>query len=290
MRSLLVAAVLISAVANSVRAADAPSPLTAPFDAMKAKAAQEAWAKHLDMSSPVDKNSIGTELVLIPPGKFTMGSPESEKDRNNAEDQAEVTLTKPFYLGKTEVTQAQWQAVMGTTPWKGKKYVREGDNYSATYVNWDDAQAFCKKLSETEKAAYRLPTEAEWEYACRAGTTTQFSFEDDVSKLSDYAWWGGPDGNVKDELYAHEVGRKKANPFGLHDMHGNVWEWCEDRYADKLAGGTDPWVTAGGSNRVYRGGSWGYGVAYCRSALRGRDQPHDRSDLGGFRLVRSFGK
>ena len=170
--------------------------------------------------------------MLIPPGKFRMGSPPEEKDREKSEDQVDVTIAKSFYLGTTEVTQGQWRTVMVTTPWKGRKGdVREGKDYPATFVSWYDAQEFCKKLGEMENAAYRLPTEAEWEYACRGGTTTRFSFGEDERTLGDYAWWGSfiDDGNTKDEFYAHEVGRKKPNPFGLYDMHGNVFEWCEDR-------------------------------------------------------------
>ena len=133
--------------------------LTAPFDEGQAKAAQEAWARTLGRSSPVEKNSIGMELVLIPPGKFIMGSPASEKDPNFNERQVNVTLTKSFYLGKTEVTQGQWRAVMETTPWKGRQLVREGDGYPVTYVSWDDAKTFCKKLGEKDSGIYRLPTE-----------------------------------------------------------------------------------------------------------------------------------
>ncbi len=289
MRSLLFAAVLISAVTNSSRAEDAPSPLTAPFDAEKTKAGQQAWTRHLGRPSPVEKNSIGMELVLIPPGTFTMGSPPSEVSRVDDEMQVEVTLTNGFYLGKTEVTQGQWKVVMETTPWSGKRFVQEGDNYPATYVNWDDAKAFCKRLSEREKGTYRLPTEAEWEYGCRGGTTTIFSFENDESRLGDYAWY------TKNALdaggqYAHEVGRKLPNPFGLDDMHGNVWEWCEDMYADKLPGGADPLVSTGGSYRVYRGGGWVDLPADCRTANRNRNQPSFRIGDLGFRVARNSGK
>jgi formylglycine-generating enzyme required for sulfatase activity len=159
---------------------------------------------------------------------------------------------------------------MGTTPWKGKQFVREGDSYAATYVSWDDARAFCKKLSEKEKGEYRLPTEAEWEYACRARTKTRFSFGDDPGTLSDYAWWGGlsGDGNAKAEKYPHETGRKQPNPFGLYDMHGNAGEWCEAVYSQKLPGGTDPLVSVEGRYRMYRGGGWSNSAAYCRSARR----------------------
>ncbi|MFM7921494.1 MAG: formylglycine-generating enzyme family protein, partial [Planctomycetaceae bacterium] len=176
-------------------------------------------------------NTIGMKLLLIPAGTFTMGSPASEKDRFDDETQHQVTLTKPFYMGRTEVTQGQWKKVMGMEPWKGKEYVREGDDYPAVYVSWDDAVEFCKKLSAMEGKVYRLPTEAEWEYACRGGTKTAFSFGNDEAELGKYAWF---DGNTWDinEKYAHRVAQKLPNPFGLYDMHGNVYEWCSDWYGD----------------------------------------------------------
>ncbi|MFM7831452.1 MAG: formylglycine-generating enzyme family protein, partial [Planctomycetaceae bacterium] len=184
-------------------------------------------------------NTIGMKLVLIPAGTFLMGSPASDKDRVDNETQHQVTLTKPFSMGRTEVTQGQWKKVMGMEPWKGQAFVQEGDDYPAVYVSWDDAVEFCKKLSAMEGKVYRLPTEAEWEYACRGGTKTAFSFGDDEAELSKYAWWGGivGNGNAKDEQYphqqyAHRVAQKLANPFGLHDMHGNVSEWCSDWYGD----------------------------------------------------------
>jgi formylglycine-generating enzyme required for sulfatase activity len=297
MRTILFVVLLISALTQSARAEDnsghlpkdAPSPLTAPFDARKAKTAQEAWAKSLGKLSPVEKNSIGMDLVLIPPGKFTMGSAASEKDRWDGEAQVDVTLTKSFYLGKTEVTQRQWRSVMGTTPWKGLKGAREGETDAVTYVSWDDAQAFCKKLGEKEQAAYRLPTEAEWEYACRGGTTTQYCFGDDESQLGEHAWYQKNASDIG-ELYAHEVGRKQPNPFGLYDMHGNAWEFCEDLYVEKLPGGTDPLVSTGGDLRVFRGGGWYDLAANCRSAvLRNRLIPSTQSSRLGFRVARNSG-
>jgi formylglycine-generating enzyme required for sulfatase activity len=279
---------------------DAPSSLAAPFDAGKAKAAQEAWAKSLGKPSPVEKNSIGMELILIPPGKFTMGSQGAEIGHVDNEALVEVTLSREFYLGKFEVTQREWQAVMGTTPWKVKnkvlKEVREGDAYPATMVSWDDAKAFCKKLSDSETAEYRLPTDAEWEYACRAGTTTRFSFGDDGDEniLSEYAWWGGltgsDKGSARREWFAHQVGRKKPNPFGLYDMHGKVAEWCEDVYLYTTPGGIDPLVSVGNSIRVDRGGSWFDSSVSCRSAKRNGDLPSMGSVFTGFRIARIAGQ
>ena len=239
-------------------------------------------------------NSIGMELIEIPAGKFTMGSPVDEKDRGDDEAQVPVTLTKSFGLGKTEVTQGQWKSVMGWEPWDGQKYVQADKDCPATYVNWDDATEFCEKLTDLERKSgklqaneeYRLPTEAEWEYACRAGTKTVFSFGNDESKLGEYAW--NEDNALKvNERYAHSVGLKKPNTRGLYDMHGNVFEWCSDWLGTELSGGTDPVGPNGGSHRVNRGGSWWYALGFCRSAFRGYDVPSDRSTQKGFRVARS---
>ncbi|MDA1018482.1 MAG: SUMF1/EgtB/PvdO family nonheme iron enzyme, partial [Planctomycetota bacterium] len=227
-------------------------------------------------------NSIGMKLVKIQPGEFQMGSLLSEKDRSNDEYQHRVRITKPYFLGSTEVTQQQWQAVMGTTPWKGKSYVKEGANFAATYVSWEDAQEFCRKLSLKESGVtYRLPTEAEWEYACRAGSSTRFGYGDDESQLSDYAWWGGlfGDGNAKEEKYAHEVGGKRPNAWGLYDMHGNVYEWCSDWYDSdyyKTSPASDPKGPGSGRSRVLRGGGWDDLAWFCRSANRDRISPDFR--------------
>ena len=235
-------------------------------------------------------NSIGMVLVPIPSGEFMMGSPESEEGRFDPETQHRVTLTKSFHLGRTEVSQGQWKAVMGTTPWQGKARVKEGDDYAATYVNWEDAVEFCRKLSEKDGVEYRLPTEAEWEYACRAGTTTAWSFGDDRSQLGEYAWIKE---NTYDagEKYAQIVGQKKLNPWGLYDMHGNVFEWCQDRFGRYPSGDvTDPVGPASGSFRVSRGGGWSSSARDCRSAYRGGITPSGRSSLLGFRVLRSSAK
>ena len=256
-------------------------------------------------------NSIGMVLVPIPAGEFMMGSPESEECRDDDETQHGVTLTKSFHLGRTEVTQGQWKAVMGTPPWEGEDDVKEGDDYPATHVSWEDAVEFCRKLSEKEGVEYRLPTEAEWEYACRAGTTTVWSFGDVEPQLGGYAWCRDNAGDFG-EKYAHIVGQKKTNPWGLHDMHGNVWEWCHDRYGKYPSGDvTDPVGPASGSYRVFRGGGWRglhdmHGNLWewsddqidswfnrggdCRSADRGGDTPSFRDGYLGFRVLRSSAK
>ncbi|MCH2118999.1 MAG: SUMF1/EgtB/PvdO family nonheme iron enzyme, partial [Pirellulales bacterium] len=245
-----------------------PAPAVAPFDAAQAKAHQTVWAEHLGTRVETT-NSIGMKLNLIPPGEFTMG---------DGDDAHQVTLTQAFEMGIHEVTQEQYEAVMGTTPSNFK-----GPQNPVEQVSWDDAVEFCRKLSAlpAEKKAgyvYRLPTEAEWEYACRAGTTTAYSFGDDASELGEYAWLGGK---------PHPVGLKKPNPWGLYDMHGNVWEWCQDWYGAYPSGSlTDPTGAAVGSTRVNRSGRPGHPPG--RSARRDRGTPDDRSNYHrGFRVLRS---
>jgi formylglycine-generating enzyme required for sulfatase activity len=234
-------------------------------------------------------NSIGMKLAFIPAGEFQMGSPEDEPDRSGDETQHTVTITNPFYMQTTEVTQGQWTALMVTEPWKGQQHVKEGPNYAASYVSWDDAVAYCKKLSEKESKTYRLPTEAEWEYACRAGTQTVWSFGDDEKELGDYAWYIENAGNI-DQKYAHQVGLKEPNAFGLYDMHGNPWEWCHDYHGGdyyKQSPEKDPTGPASGSYRVLRGGSWDDFSRYSRSAFRGRFVVYGPQHVG-FRLVREL--
>ena len=248
---------------------------------------------------PVESNtkSLDMKFNKIPAGTFLMGSPESEADREDDETQHKVTITKPFYMQTTEVTQGQWKAAMGTEPWvaKGQRQIaKEGANYPATNVSWHDAVAYCKKLSEKEGKTYRLPTEAEWEYACRAGTETTWIFGDDEKELSDYAWYEGHVITIR-EYYAHQVGLKKPNAWGLLDMHGNVLEWCHDYYEEdyyKQSPAQDPTGPVTGSSRVVRvvrGGSWFYGTRDSRSAARDWYDAADRDNLDlGFRLVREL--
>jgi formylglycine-generating enzyme required for sulfatase activity len=237
-----------------------------------------------------DDQPIGMTFKEIPSGTFMMGSPQTEENRGDSEHQHQVTITKAFYMQTTEVTQGQWKAVMGTEPWKGEYYVKEGPNYAATFVRWNDAVAYCKKLSEKEGKTYRLPTEAEWEYACRAGTKTAWSFGDDEKALGDYAWYRENAWDI-DEKYAHQVGLKKPNPFGLYDMHGNVWEWCHDYYGEdyyKQSPAQDPPGPASGSFRVLRGGSWNNNTRNTPSAGRNRNDADNRNNNNGFRLVREL--
>ncbi len=210
-----------------------------------------------------------------------MGSPGNEKDRSlNEGPQHEVTISKPFYMGKYEVTQAQWQAVMGNNP----SYFN-GNNLPVDGVSWNDCQDFIQKLNQLGQGTFRLPTEAEWEYACRAGTTTRFYWGDDPSyaQIKDYGWYDGNSGGK-----THEVGAKLPNKFGLFDMSGNVYELCQDWYG-KYSSGThiDPAGAVNGSLRVLRGGDWYCVDWYCRSAIRDYGYPGFRGNGVGFRVSRT---
>jgi formylglycine-generating enzyme required for sulfatase activity len=222
---------------------------------------------------------VTMKMVLIRPGKFMMG----EGTEPPHGPQHEVTLSKPFYMGVTEVTQAQYEAVMGTNPSAFK-----GATNPVETVSWNDATEFCKRLSEKTRQAVRLPTEAEWEYACRAGTQTAFSFGDSDAALDDYAWWAKNSGGT-----THPVGQKKPNAWGLYDMHGNVYEWCADWYGDYPQGSvTDPSGSATGAYgaRVLRGGSWLDDVAFrfrCASRIFNCGLTH-RYISYGFRCVRTL--
>ena len=202
-----------------------------------------------------------------------------------------MTLTQGYYMQTTEVTQVQWERVMGSRPWLGEKSVRENANNPAVYVSWEDARKFIKRLNQKEGTRkYRLPTEAEWEYACRAGLTTRFCFGDGDGQLGNYAWYDKNADSVGED-YAHGVGTKKPNVWGLYDMHGNVWEWCRDWYGNYSSGSvTDPMGPFSGSLRVYRGGGWDGRAWLCRSADRIRFTPGLRSPGLGFRLAFSAGQ
>jgi formylglycine-generating enzyme required for sulfatase activity len=225
-------------------------------------------------------NSIGMEFVLIPAGSFTMGS---NTGYDNEKPPRDVKISQSFYLQATEVTQGQWKKVMGDNP----SYFKQcGDDCPVEQVSWEDAQRFIEKLNQVEKTkAYRLPTEAEWEYACRSGTTTEYSFGDDAGKLGEYAWYG--DNSSKT---TQRVAGKKPNPWGLYDMHGNVWEWVEDDWHGSYKGApgdSSAWIDdPRGSNRVLRGGCWSSDARYCRSATRDSFRPGVRVDFVGFRLSR----
>jgi len=201
--------------------------------------------------------------------------------------QHEVTLSQGFWLGKYELTQGQWEAVMGTTPWAGQREVHESATNPAVYISWDDVQVLVTTLNAAAGAdAYRLPTEAEWEYACRAGTTARYSFGDDEGELGEYAWYRS---NAHDMgHYGQQVGTKLANGWGLHDMHGNALEWVADWIGSYSSGPqTDPPGETTGSKRVLRGGCWYTYDQATRSAWRGDDAPGNRNSAVGVRLLMS---
>ena len=230
------------------------------------------------------KEKVPMRFVYVPPGEFTMGSPEDEPGRDDDERQHKVILTEGFFMQETPVTQAQWAAVMGDNPSHFKKC---GPDCPVESVSWDDAQRFLKKLNEGGgEYEYRLPTEAQWEYACRAGTTTRYYTGDSKADLKRAGWYGENSGDK-----THPVGQKKPNAFGLYDMHGNVWEWCQDWFGDYPAGPvTDPTGPKCGSNRVLRGGGWYDNARYCRSADRYGYYPSFRGSRYGFRLALSPGR
>ena len=247
----------------------------------------------------------GIKLCWCPPGTFTMGSPRSEPERRPGEDQVEVTLTKGFWIGKYETTQGDWKRVMGELPFELTAELPEGDNFPVGNVNFAEAEAFCQRLTLLARQSeglpgnweFRLPTEAQWEYACRAGTKTATSFGDKLSSKQ---------ANFKGKPYngaelgpslnrAAKVGSYPANAWGVHDMHGNIFEWCRDWYHARLPGGTDPDLYSakssatrngdGGVSRVRRGGCWADEGWPCRSAFRLRFEPQRRYDHIGFRVV-----
>jgi formylglycine-generating enzyme required for sulfatase activity len=228
-------------------------------------------------------NSLGAAMVLIPAGSFTMGTPAAEEGRGEDEAAWKVNITRPYYIGKTEVTQGQWLALMGQNPSRFK-----GEGLPVENVSWDDCVEFCRKLSVKEGKTYRLPTEAEWEYACRAGTATAFSFgvtisTDQVNYNGSTVYGGGVKGIHRDRTVA--AGSLPANPWGLHEVHGNVWEWCADRYGLYAGGeGTNPTGTESGRNRVLRGGSWSAEPRGCRSGGRMRSAPGLKSGSIGIGL------
>jgi formylglycine-generating enzyme required for sulfatase activity len=215
-------------------------------------------------------------FAWVPAGTFLMGSPAEEEHRRHDEPQHPVTLTRGFHLATRPVTQAQWRAVMGTDP-----SMFRGDEHPVENVSWDDCQEFCRRLGEKHGGRYRLPTEAEWEYACRAGTAGPFHFG--TTLTPGQANFDGRDGHGGTTT---PVGSFPANAWGLHDMHGNVHEWCADWYADYPAGhADDPAGPGTGDARVLRGGSWFSAPWYCRSAYRHWADPATRAGPLGFRLV-----
>jgi formylglycine-generating enzyme len=250
-----------------------------------------------------ERKVAGIKLCWCPAGRFMMGSPPDEPERRPGEDQVEVTLTKGFWTGKYEVTQGQWKQVIGKLPGELTAAGGEGKDFPVYNVNYAEAEAFCRKLTEKAHASgelpkdweFRLPTEAQWEYACRAGTTTATAFGNKLS--SKHANFQGKPYNGAEEgpslKRATKVGSYPPNAWGLHDMHGNVVEWCRDWYHAKLPGGKDPDLSSvkgtrnrnGTYSRSRRGSAWTDDGWASRSAFRQRFEPERRYDHIGFRVV-----
>jgi len=226
-------------------------------------------------------NSVGIEFVLIPAGKFKMGSSEVGRSRNEI-PMHYVKIENAYYLGKYGVTQKQWLEVMGNNP---SKFI--GDDLPVEGVSCNDVQDFVKKLNEREGSEkYRLPSESEWEYAIRAGNTTQYSFGDNASDLGDYAWY-----NYNSGSKTHPVDQKRPNPWGLYSMHGNVFEWVQDKWHDDYYGAPlfgSAWESGSGTYRVVRGGSWYFSAGGCRSASRNYFPTDMRVSSVGFRLLQEM--
>lgn len=239
------------------------------------------------------------QLVDIPAGAFIMGSPKAGRWRGDDEDEVAVELTKQFQIARTVVTQQQWRAILGTEPWLYERRDKHhcGDDVPVVCAHSEAAVIFCDLLTDMERSlghlgpteCYRLPTEAEWEYACRAGSRTAYSFGDEPGVLSSYGWYLD---NSRDpgchRRRMQRVAQKSPNAWGLYDMHGNVWEWCSDWYAPALPGGVDPKGPATGHERVFRGGDWSDNASRCRSACRSFFRAAYRGDpYIGLRIVRS---
>jgi formylglycine-generating enzyme len=264
-----------------------------------------AACQHACAAAPQDAaiaNSIGMRLIVVPAGDFQMGSSDDDPDANHDErPRHHVRITRAFYLGVFEVTQAEYEAVMGRNPcWfsakgPGRQTVEGQDTgrWPVDMASWTDAVEFCRKLSQTpaERAAgrvYRLPTEAEWEYACRAGTTTKFNLGDTLQPGEARAQLEGPPPAAKHLGHPLPVGSFRHNAFGLYDMHGNVWEWCADEYAHdyyRQSPADDPRGPATGTGHVVRGGDWHFEASSCRSANRDFTRTTRRNLGTGFRVA-----
>jgi formylglycine-generating enzyme required for sulfatase activity len=237
------------------------------------------------------------KLVSIPAGEFMMGSNKSAAEIAKLIDSKKtperellphaVRLSRGFYMSTTEVTQDQFMKAMGTTPWKGFRFAKENPNHAASFISWEDATEYCRRLSKKEGRKYRLPTEAEWEYACRGGTDTVYNIGDEAVGLENYAWFRESAKNIG-ENYPHKVGQKRVNGFGLHDMLGNVFEWCSDWHGmdyQPQSPSIDPKGPASGTEHIMRGGSWSSFSPSCRSAYRVKTKAASRAHYNGFRLV-----
>ena len=305
---------------------DQPDSAIAPFDAKQAKVHQAAWAEHLGVEVETN-NSIGMKFRVIPPGEFLMGSNEEDVAKLSVDakqqkalivqimtesPQHRVTLTKPFGMSIHEVTRGQFRQFVEANGYKtdaekdgkggsGFKDGKHGhspeflwntqlgfdteqtDEHPVLNVSWNDAVAFCEWLSRKEGVTYRLPTEAEWEFVCRDGSLARFSFGNEESKLGDYTWYGNQGGRG-----TKPVGQKLSNSLGLFDLHGNVWEWCQDWDGPYTITAVDPVGPSQGSDRLLRGGSFNLGPSHVRSANRLSFPPSKRTVFVGFRPSRTY--
>ena len=250
-----------------------------PFDAAEAKRRQEDAARALGVKVEQElelARGVKITMVLIPAGEFMMGSPETEEQRSDNEKLHRVTITKPFWMSKCEVAQEQWQAVMGSNPSRFK-----GGKNPVEQVSWNSIQEFLKKVTATSgQASFALPTEAQWEYGCRGGSDKPYCFGDDEGQVAKYAWQ-----RSNADSKTHPVGTLLPNAWGLHDMHGNVWEWCSSPYSETYDGSEMKGAEAEARLRVLRGGSCGNAPRFCRSATRERLDPTFTFSGLGFRLV-----
>ncbi len=254
---------------NIYKAEDTPTPQPPPT--YVSSQTQKEQTETFDLG-----NGVKLEMVYIRGGSFQMGSNNGDSD----EKPVHTVSLADFWMGKYEVTQGQWQAIMGNNP-SGFK----GSNLPVERVSWNDCKEFIGKLNSKTGKNFNLPSEAQWEYACRAGSTTRFCFGDSDSGLGDYAWYTSNSGNK-----THPVGRKKPNTWGLYDIHGNVWEWCEDWHHDSYGGAPadgSAWLSPASSLRVLRGGAWCFGTVNCRSADRGWSIPSGSGNDLGFRVIKS---
>ncbi len=262
-----------------------PLSAVAPFDAATAAAHRSNWAAFLERPAEIS-SSLGMRLLLIPPGKFMMGSPQNELKRETHEVLHEVTLTTAFYMSRCEVTHQQYADIMGASP---GTYSSWGGDLPVENVTWFEATEFCRRLTQLDRRtgnldrdfAYALPSEAQWEYACRAGTEGRFSF--DAEDFADFVNCVSAGSRP-----TKPVGGRQPNPWDLHDMHGNVWEWCADWYGGSYDAGpvTNPTGSRYGESRVFRGGGWACQIEDCRSAIRFKVDPSEaQSERLGFRIV-----
>lgn len=299
-------AVILTALTLPVQEDAKPALLSLPFDEDAAKGSQHAWSEFLVMASILNSD-FEIELILIPPGVFTMGFSPDGHVKYVDQMPHSVQISRPFYLSRTEVTQNQWYELMRFAPWDEQEYVYTGESFPASFVSYIDAVEFCNRLSLktglnpyyhisgksieiTGSNGFRLPTEAEWEYACRAGSESEWQFQNENGPLDKYAWFNKNAYNAG-EPYPHRVAQKSANAFGLYDMHGNVWEWCFDWYGPYAQNAeSDPTGRKDPDDvhrRVIRGGSYSSDAISCRSFNRSSLRQVAQTAGVGFRVARN---